>query len=169
MEEEMLFLLPVEKLHTPFFWKMSSFFFFLHSFGVVLWQGSEVPFCILWHWKFPQVCFSLSCPCSKHTHGHIQPLICPLPWNCHGALATKWFCGKWSVELRAGSSVLSHGFCEHVWFAELIFIKTWWLWLHTVNHCKWCLQSTLRNTVQGPWNYSLPSFCLCLVGLEWCG
>lgn len=47
MEGQMLlFPLPVENLHAQFVWKMNSFFFFL-VLDAVLWQSSEVPFCIL--------------------------------------------------------------------------------------------------------------------------
>lgn len=106
MEEQMLlFPLPVENLHAQFVWKMNSFFFFFLVLDAVLWQSSEVPFAFFWHWKFPLVCLPLSYSCNKHAYGHVQPPICPLPWNCHGALAMKWFCGKWSVGIRVGSSI----------------------------------------------------------------
>lgn len=97
MEGQMLlFPLPVENLHAQFVWKMNSFFFFLFW---MLYCGKVQRYhsAFFWHWKSPHVCLPLSYPCSKHAHGHVQPPICPLPWNCHGALATKWFCGKWSV------------------------------------------------------------------------
>lgn len=157
MEEQIfLFPLPVEKLRTEFFWKMNSFpccLFWMLYWGKVQRYHST----FFWHQKFPVFfAFVLSSQAGKHTHGHEVPLVCPLPWNCHRALATKWFCGKWSVGIRAGPSIC----CKSqvlwaCWFAELISKHCWSLWLHTAHRYEWCLQSTVRNTVQSLWNYSL--------------
>lgn len=87
MEGQMLlFPLPVENLHAQFVWKMNSFFFFFSCFGcctVAKFRGT-----ILHSFGIGNLpmCLPLSYPCSKHAH--VQPPICPLPWNCHGALAT---------------------------------------------------------------------------------
>lgn len=89
-----------------------------------------------------------------------------LSWNpCYQMILWQMVCRTEWGHL----SVLSPGFCEHVWFAELIPKKSWWLWLHTAYHYECLLQSTVRNPVQGPWNYSLPNFCLFLVDFEWYG
>lgn len=94
----------------------TALFFFLFW---MLYCGKDQRYhsAFFWHWKFPQVCLPLPYPCSKHARGHVQPPICPLPWNCYGALATKWFCGKWSVGIRVGSS-----FC----------FKSWVLWARLI-------------------------------------
>lgn len=109
-EQIFLFPLPVEKLHTEFVWKMNSFpcclCWMLYWDKVQRYHST-----FFWHQKFPLVFFPLSDPCKagKHTHGCVGPPVCSLPWNCHGALATKLFCGKWGHQ-----SVISHRFCEHV-------------------------------------------------------
>lgn len=71
MEGQMLlFPLPVENLHAQFVWKMNSFFFFL-VLDAVLWQSSEVPFCIL-----------LALEISPCVFAFVLPLQQACPWAC---------------------------------------------------------------------------------------
>jgi len=89
---------------------------------VVLEQSSEVPFHVLLASGIsPSVfAFALRSQASKRTRGHVGPPVCPLTWNCHGALAAKCFCGRWCAGRRVGPSVSYKrqvlGAC---WFAEL--------------------------------------------------
>lgn len=124
----------------------------------VLGQSSDVPFYVLLASEISPNAFVFILPsqAGKHTRGHVGPPVCPLPWNCHGALATKCFCGKWSVRIRVRPSIC----CKSqvlwtCWFVELISKNYWSLSLRTTYRYKWCLRSTVRNTVHSPWNYSL--------------
>lgn len=102
MEEQMLLPLPVENLHTQVVLKMSSFFFFFTAFGcctVTRFRGTILHFFGIGNSTvvFP---FAANMPMGMYNHPFALFLgTVTVP------LLLKWFCGKWSVELKMRSSI----------------------------------------------------------------
>lgn len=166
MEEQIFpFPLPVEKRHTEFVQKMNSFpccLFWMLYWGKVKRYHSM----FFLHQKIPPGVFAFVLPlqAGKHTCGHVGPPVCPLPCNCHGALATKWFCGKWSVGIRVGPSICYKSqVLWACWFAELISKNCWSPWLLWV-----MLAVHSEEYSTGPMKLQLMKWiCLFLVRFEW--